>query len=309
MSRDTTQWQAALDLYEQCVKEDPHYAPAWAGIGRMHRMIGKYVVTETDERFAKAEAALKRALDLNPDLSAAENVYAHLEVDLGRAEESMVRLLRRARERAADPELFAGLSHALRYCGLLQASLAAAVQARRLDPKIRTSAGHTCFMLGDYERVIEYEPEDVSYMRNLALVMLGRREEALASIGTFDKKLPHLLVIFVDALLQLMRDELADSVASIRKLAHIHDPEGRFYMARHLAYLGEGDDALAMLEHVVEDGFFCLPAFTRDPWLDSLRGTSRFAAILRRAETRHRQAIISFLTAEGDRVLGVAHPV
>ena len=79
MSRDTRQWGAALELYEQCVQEDPHYAPAWAGIGRMHRMIGKYVDEETSERFAKAEAALRRALELNPDLSAAEHLYAHLD--------------------------------------------------------------------------------------------------------------------------------------------------------------------------------------------------------------------------------------
>ena len=308
MSRDAKHWQAALDLYEQCVKEDPHYAPAWAGIGRMHRMIGKYLAADTVERFAKAEAALKRALELNPDLSAAEHLYAQLEVDLGRAEESMVRLLRRARERAADPELFAGLSHSLRYCGLLQASLAAATQARRLDPRIRTTAGHTCFMLGDYEGVIEYEPED-HFMRNLALLMLGRQEEALESLDLNDTPLPHLLAIYVKALHQLLRTELADSAASARKLRHIHDPEGRFYVARHLAHLGETEDALAILKNVVEDGFFCLPAFTRDPWLDSLRGTSEFTAILRRAEARHRQAIINFLTAEGDRVLGIPHPV
>jgi serine/threonine protein kinase/tetratricopeptide (TPR) repeat protein len=308
MSRDAKHWQAALDLYEQCVKEDPHYAPAWAGLGRMHRMIGKYVAVDTVERFAKAEAALKRALELNPDLSAAEHLYAQLEVDLGRAEESMVRLLRRARGRAADPELFAGLSHSLRYCGLLKASLAAATQARRLDPRIRTTAGHTCFMLGDYEGVIEYEPED-HFMRNLALLMLGRQEEALASLDLTDTALPHLLAIYVKALHQLLLNELADSADSARKLRHIHDPEGRFYVARHLAHLGEGEDALAILKNVVEDGFFCLPAFTRDPWLDSLRGTSEFTAILRRAETRHRQAIISFLTAEGDRVLGIPHPV
>jgi serine/threonine protein kinase len=309
MSRDIRHWHAALDLYEACVMDDPHYAPAWAGLGKMHRMIGKYVEGETRERFAHAETALKRALDLNPDLSSAERVYAALEVDLGRAEESMVRLLRRARERSADPELFAALSHSLRYCGLLHASLAAAQQARRLDPKVPVSAAHTCFMLGDYEAVLEYEPEGINYMRNLTLIMLGRREDALAALEGIDKTLPHLLVLYVHALTHLIRNEPDESLADIRKLVNIHDPEGRYYAGRHLAYLGDTDTALSLLRRVVEDGFFCAPAFARDPWLDSLRGTPEFTEIVRRAEARHRQALISFLTSEGDRVLGIAQPV
>jgi hypothetical protein len=36
---------------------------------------------------------------------------------------------------------------------------------------------------------------------------------------------------------------------------------------------------------------------------------SQFEQVMRRAETRHRQAVISFLTAEGDRILGIPHPV
>ena len=43
--------------------------------------------------------------------------------------------------------------------------------------------------------------------------------------------------------------------------------------------------------------------------MDPLRGAPEFTAILRRAEARHRQAVISFLTAEGDRILGIPHPV
>jgi eukaryotic-like serine/threonine-protein kinase len=308
MSRDSRQWQAALDLYEQCVSEDPHYAPAYVGIGRMHRMIGKYITGETQERFASSESALRRALELNPDLSIADSLYSHLEVDLGRAEQSMVRLLRRARERSADPEVFAGLSHALRYCGLLQASMAALKEARRLDPKIRVSAGHTLFMLGDYEGVLEYERNGDAYMRCLAHLMLGRREEAMASIESV-KSLPHLLTFFATATKWLIQNDFEQSRLWMDKVAGITDPEGRYYMARHFAYVGDATKALSMLASSVDGGFFCVPVLAQDPWLDSVRGTSEFAGLLRRAETRHRQAVISFLTAEGDRILGIPHPV
>jgi eukaryotic-like serine/threonine-protein kinase len=308
MSRDSRQWQAALDLYQQCVTEDPHYAPAYVGIGRMHRLIGKYITGETRERFASSENALRRALELNPDLSIADSLYSHLEVDLGRAEQSMVRLLHRARERSADAEVFAGLSHALRYCGLLQASLAALKEARRLDPKIRVSAGHTLFMLGDYEAVIEYERHGDAYMRSLAQLMLGRREEALESIES-EKSLPQLLAFFATATMYLIRNDFEQARIWMDKVSEITDPEGRYYMARHFAYTGDADKALSMLASSVDGGFFCVPVLAQDPWLDSVRGTAAFAGLLRRAETRHRQAVISFLTAEGDRILGIPHPV
>jgi hypothetical protein len=47
-----------------------------------------------------------------------------------------VRLLGQASRRSTDPELFAGLVYACRYCGLLGASLRADARVRRLDPSI-----------------------------------------------------------------------------------------------------------------------------------------------------------------------------
>jgi serine/threonine protein kinase len=309
VSRESAQWRAALELYERCITEDPHYAPGWAGAGRMHRMIAKYEGTETYERLARAEHALKRALELNPDHSAAENVLAHLEVDLGRAEASMVRLLRRAKDRPADPDLYAGLTHACRYCGLITASVAATEQARRLDPRIRTSGAHSYFMIGDYERVVDFQPESIPFMRCLALVMLGREAEARETLSAYDLESTSRLGTFAKALLSDIDGRREDAMVLWRKLVDIPDPEGCFYIARSMAHIGFGDEALPLLSKCVDGGFFCLAAYARDPWLDALRGEPEFTALLRRAEARHRQAMISFLNAEGDRILGVSHPV
>ena len=309
LSRDSTQWRAALDLYERCITEDPHYAPGWAGVGRMRRLLGKYIGVEAAEHLARAEHALNRALELNPDLSMAENVLAHLAVDLGRAEEAMVRLLRRAKDRPADPELYSGLAYACRYCGLMAAAIAAAEQARRLDPRIRTSGANTWFMLGEYERVIDFQPEAIPYLPSMALLMLGRIDEAKTMLQGIDLASAGRLGIFIRALVSLVNNEPEASLQDFRKMIDIPDPEGRYYIARVMAYLGKNDEALPILAATVEQGFFCLTAFNRDPWLDSLRGLPQFTALLRHAESRHRQAVISFLTAEGDRILGVGHPV
>src|SRR5258708_36672037 len=92
----------------------------------------------------------------------------------------MKRLLDRAHQRRSDAELFAGLGHVCRYCGLLRPALVAHQEARRLDPLISTSVMHTYFMLGDYERALENSGSDFGYGMALALAMLGRVEEAMS---------------------------------------------------------------------------------------------------------------------------------
>ena len=124
----------ARDLYQRCLELDPRFAPAWAHIGRCHRVIGKYIEATPDSE-ERAEEAFRRALELNPRLSVAHKFYANLEADIGQAPRALVRLLGEASRHGNDPELFAGLVHACRYCGLNEQSIAAHAEARRLDPE------------------------------------------------------------------------------------------------------------------------------------------------------------------------------
>src|SRR6476646_1047345 len=156
LSYDSKQWAGARDLYLRSVEEDPHFAPAWARLGRIHHVMGKYLDTGTQESLDSAEEAFRRALELNPDLSITHKLYAQLEVDRGRARDAMARLIERAH--MADPELLAVLVTTCRYCGLLDASVAAHRHAVALEPKIRTSVTHTWYFQGDYRRVAAIKP-------------------------------------------------------------------------------------------------------------------------------------------------------
>ena len=42
LSHDSGSWEVARDLYLQCLQADPLYAPAWARLGRVYHVIGKY---------------------------------------------------------------------------------------------------------------------------------------------------------------------------------------------------------------------------------------------------------------------------
>src|SRR5262245_16233098 len=156
LAYEVNHWREARELYRASVEADPRYAPAWARLARCERLIGKYTMVR-EERvacMARADEAIRRSLALNAELSVAHTLYAQLMIDVGRADEAMRRLLERLARRPTDPELYTGLVHALRYCGLLDESIAAHSRARALDATVPTSVHHTWWMKGDFERVI-----------------------------------------------------------------------------------------------------------------------------------------------------------
>ena len=304
-SHDSKQWAAARDLYLRCVEADPCYAPAWARLGRIQHVMAKYLSTG-GEGLKQAEAAFRQALDLNPDLAIAHKFYAQLEVDLGRAGDAMARLLARARG-AADPEIFAALISPLRYCGLMEASLAAYARAVALEPAIRTSVGHTWFLQRDYELVASTRMEDNAYIVALSLAEIGRGNEAVAALRTLEERIKTRMRDFMTAARTMIEGDAEASIAAVGRVLNsaFSDPEGLWYLTRHLARLNQVDAALDLFERVVEGGIFCYPAMSSDPWLDPIRKSPRFRRLLAKAEQQHQAAKEEFARLEGDRILGI----
>ena len=290
LASDPKSWAIARDLYQQAVQEDPRYAPAWARLGRLHRLIGK-LGGGSSEDLARAEAALQRALELNPDLPLAHNLTAQIDIDRGRARDAMVRLLGQASRRSTDPELFAGLVYACRYCGLLGASLRADARARRLDPSIKTSVIHTLWMLREHDAVLASNVE-APIVVAFSLVALGRESEALEFLAEKDKKVPPKIRQIIGALRALLEGRRADAIAAIQAIvaSGFRDAEGLYYLARQLAHAGAAEEAVAVLERATAAGFFCYPLLASDEWLDPVR---RSAGVCRPAPPRGAGARVS----------------
>jgi serine/threonine protein kinase len=306
-SRQWNDLPAAIQMYERCVSLDESYAPAWVRLGRARWLLDKYTLGSL-EGLRAADEAFQTALRLNPNLTLAHNLYTHLQVDQGRALAAMKRLLDRAKHRRSDAELFAGLGHVFRYCGLLQAALVAHKEARRLDPLISTSVMNTYIMVGDYQKALDTSTSDYGYGRAVALVGLGRLEEAVALLRQREAEKPWrlgwLYLTSLRAQLEGKREESLEANAEIRK-STFRDPEGIFYYARQLSYFRLEDEALETLSRSIDSGFFCYPAMVRDPWLDPLRSRPEFTAILRKCQQLHREASAAFLSFGGDTLLGL----
>jgi TolB-like protein len=314
LSLRVNHWAEALALYIECLDEDPRYAPAWARAGRCHRLLGKYA--ENDEaaqlEAARAEGAFLRALELNPELALTHSLYSDLEVDTGRAEQAMTRLLGRLALNAAQPEILVGLVQACRYCGLLDASLNAHHLARRLDPQIQTGAAHTHFMSGDYAAALAAcNPSDLGYVDAMMLTALGRESEALALVRAREPGYPKgsPVLIYISSLRALLEGKKDECIETIRRWSPLQrDAEGMYYTSRQLAYVGAHEDAMDGLERSLASGYFCLPVLLTDPWLDGLRETPRFQRHVDRVRTRHKSALVSFGVAGGLKLLGAARP-
>ena len=304
----------ARDLYQRCLERDPAFAPAWAHLGRCHRVIGKYVQSAADSE-ERAQDALRRALDLNPHLTIAHKFFAHLEADIGRAESAVVRLLREATRHGNDADLFAGLVHACRYTGLYAESLVAHAEARRLDPHVPTSVDQTLLMTGDIDRLLAIDLPMVvagadDGIRVIGLGLAGRRDEARRAL--LDMRAASLIPVFrawTDHLLAWLDRRPADMLAGLsafKALKIQDDPEAIFQEGWLFADVGEHDVALEFLGRAVAKGYFGTTTLAQARQFDSLRGDSDFLNICARAEAGHQSALAAFREAGGDRLLGGA---
>jgi len=290
----------ARDLYRQCLDEDPDYAPAWARLGRCYWFLEKFYPESKSHELT--QWAFRRAFALNPDLPIAHNHYTQIEADLGHAQAAMVRLLGQAEKHPNDPELFSGLVQATRYCGLLEESLKAHQRARRLDSKAITSVAHTFFLLGDYQRTLEWYPPGFRlYLDVAALAAAGRETEAAELFGQRSATSP-----MVDALHFSLQGDPVKSIEIVKRALELKptpDPEIKFYLARQLARDGAEADALQAVYDLVTGGFFCSTALRRDPWLRPLSRLPGFRDVLDAVLRREAEARAAFEAAGGHRVL------
>ena len=181
-----------IDFMRQAVRIDPDNAMYQAGLAQCLQYASFYDYVSPVEIFDEANAAARRAVDLNDGLSEAWTAYASVRYYLGYDIIGSSLALQRAVElNPSDVRANTHYSWLLGEAGKLDEALEYAEQAISLDPLsavAQTTTAQAYYLsrkfetaLSEYEKLLELDPDDPTshFYVGWALEQLGRHDEAI----------------------------------------------------------------------------------------------------------------------------------
>ncbi|MBI3477801.1 MAG: winged helix-turn-helix domain-containing protein [Acidobacteria bacterium] len=286
----------AIQLFEQALVKDPHYALAWAGIAQGYNLLpysGLYPATET---LNKARAASQRALELNPNLAEAHTAMASIREDYdwdwAGAETEY--------KKAIDLNPSYGqarhwYSHFLSRMGRHQEAIEEAKRAVEVDPLsapvvVNLAAAYVFarqfeMAILECRRAIQLDPNfaDAHYVLAIAYREKGLHEEG---IEEFRRQIAanngNKYAIGFLGYAYAVSGRTQEAEKTIRELKAIPDVSP---LAVALVYSGLGKDQVTL--NLLEKALTARDPYVRylkvDPCFERLRADSRFQDLLKRA--------------------------
>jgi TolB-like protein/DNA-binding winged helix-turn-helix (wHTH) protein/Tfp pilus assembly protein PilF len=289
-----------IKYFDQATTEDPNYALAYAGLADCYAIIGAAIVGTVPARDVapRAEAAARRALELDPTLAEAQTALATVQLnykwDWQGAESGFRRSIDLDPSYATAHQRY---SLYLMAMGRKQESIHEIQEALKLDPlsvSMNFSEGWRLYMARDYPGAIRQLKATVDMDPSFALahMVLGQAyagfkqfEPAIAESETALKLAndgsPAIAALArVDALAG--RQPLARGLLQKLKDQGAHQYVSPFYLAEVYAALGDQASAVSQLEKAYDDRSNSLIFLAVDPAFDSLRSNPGFNALIQR---------------------------
>jgi eukaryotic-like serine/threonine-protein kinase len=285
----------AISMLERAVGLDATYAPAWAALGRRYYLDYQYGDGGA-EMYQKSDAALERALVLDPNITLAAAQLAANRVergDLAKAYQDARDLVKRQPQAALA---HFGLGYVARYAGLLDESARACDTALSIDSG--NSMWRSCLFtfeeLGNLPHARDFLRLDgnSSWARANEVRILwseGKPAEAKSLVRTLDNRFDKSQ-FFADC-----TDHLLSPKSSNKKLEQstrdflamtmqLPDPENRYIFATEIAYCGQVETAIPVIRGAIEENYCAYQALQTDPLAASLHAAPEFNQLLSEAK-------------------------
>ena len=296
-------------LLQKSIELDDNYTPAWTLLAEMYNQLANYGI-DPWVNLDKAENALIKAFDLNPDYESSYGIIISLFTDLNRIIEAYSYGVKGLRLYPNNPLIFDGLGYAFRYAGLLSESAEIYSKAssyffepdRSVSSKIYESRGY--LYAGNYiksrqkmDETIKYANEEGTELSSYHLFYDGidylYNGDDKNAFRRFDETYQiDPLQIFAQygqiyKLLSLGKNQKAISFIKEIEKVNIHDGEQTYRQIQFYAQLGQPKKALDKMKLTIERGFFPYPYFVSDRFLDPIRDEPRFSELMKIIKAKH----------------------
>jgi TolB-like protein/DNA-binding winged helix-turn-helix (wHTH) protein/Tfp pilus assembly protein PilF len=291
----------ALGYFQKAIAADPGYAPAYSGLADSYTSLGASSIVgglPPRQAMPEAKAAALTALQIDGTLAEAHTSLAMVHLlydwDLAACEKEF----RRAIE--LDPNYTAAhhwYSHCLLPRGRTEESLAESKRALELEPLQLVVGIHLGWhylyarqydqAIEQFRKTLELDPAFPQTQRYAAWAYLqkGMHPEAIAALRSalnslerdpeIEGELGHALAL---------AGRRAEALAMLEGLGHLSATRyvSPYSVALVHAALGNRDQALAWLDKAYAERSDYMAYLTLEPMLDDLRSDHRFAALVRR---------------------------
>jgi len=284
--------EKALGYYEQAIRLDPDYAPAWAGLADVRDWMAGQGYLPLTEGTEQARVAAERALALDPNLADAHAALGSIQMwhdwDWAAADASYKRAL------ALEPgnaKVLRGAAHLARALGRYEEGLELGRRAVELDPLRAWShqaVGLAALDAGRLEeaekavrKAVELAPENPDVRGTLVQVYLvqKRPQEALAEVKRQRELWRRLYGL---ALAYHALGQKKESDAALAEFIKKFGDVGAFQAAEIYAYRGEADQAFEWLERAYRQRDGGCAHVKGDPLLKNIERDPRWAAFLKK---------------------------
>jgi len=287
VSHDSAPNRDAIKTLERVVELDPNYAPAWAEVGQRYYYDATYS-NGGEQTFQDSNAALERALALDPNLIAAASQLIVNRVDrgeLGKAYQAASSLAQRRPENAVAHFT---LGYVQRYAGMLEES------TRQCDTALTLAPGNYSFRscawafmeLSKFDRARDFIQLDAgSEWANYATPSLLLREGRLAEAREGVKRMtdvPQHHRDLLEACVGLRPSSELDRMAHDAETSQPSDPDPElsYYQGAIYAYCNKKEAAFHMLKTAIESNYCAYSNLLSDPLLRGLHSDRRFDELL-----------------------------
>lgn len=285
--------QKSFRCIQQAIDADPAYAEAYADLGYMFAVLGMLEYAPPSEMFPRAQAAARKALEIDDSVADAHAVLAFtrivLDWDFAGAENEARRAIELAPQSCVGYYVYS--QWCLTQCRFEEA-IAAARRTVELDPLTLFKSFHlgmTYLYARRYAEAIEHlkqtlEIDPSFWMVHIVLALaharIGNYKEAMAAAGRCADAARKLVVGMVEAI----AGERDDARAISRELMSEQSasPRMRYRMAGIHAELGEPDAAFECLERALDGRTGQIVFLAADPSFDNLRDDPRWLDLVRR---------------------------